>query len=304
MSKTKISPWPWKIYPTHNKIEIQDANAQQVAVVWSGEMRHGGHSKSRYMNARLLALAPKLLEECGNALRVLRRINNPDVGCTCHTDGHYCAACTTRDLETIVACASEVPDVFTVDPWCHKETHDERAIDPAQGHTLTPAAKPEAKPTPPAVKENLTTDVPASSVHLRTDAHLSAVICRVNGLADWLTALESRLAAATDEIGHWIKRVETEMKLGETRLGTRLAAVTESAADARQIADNVSDRVDELAERVKALEKPTTTGVVKVPAPVSHQGLFTDGELRVIDARDSAWRVALTAAGVKWEESK
>lgn len=205
MSKAKISPWPWKIYPTHNKIEIQDANAQPVAVVWSGEMRHGGHSKSRYMNARLLALAPKLLEECGNALRVLWRINNPDVGCTCHTDGHYCVACTTRDLETIVACASEVPDVFTVDPWCHKELHDGRAIDPAQGYTITPAAKPEAKPADDkcqakAKPEILTdeakpADVPTCAVHLRSDAHLSAVIGRVNGIADWMYALESRLAA-------------------------------------------------------------------------------------------------------------
>jgi hypothetical protein len=224
MSKAKISAWPWKIHPTHNKIEIQDANAQPVAVVWSGEMRHGGHSKSRYMNARLLALAPKLLEECGNALRVLWRIKNPDVGCTCTTDGHYCAVCTIRDLEGIVALAYEIPDEFTVDPWCHKETHDGRAIDPSGDRTLTPGEGEKCQPkstspvltagasgnarlvkeTPPDFptanggKAELPKPDPTVKPDVTVDAiraDVTVAIARINGLAKWIEDLESRLAA-------------------------------------------------------------------------------------------------------------
>lgn len=189
--------------------------------------------------------------------------------------------------------------------WGYTITRDDGKVE--GGRTISEAAdaaisqihaieakRDEAKPA----------DVPTCAVHLRSDAHLSAVIGRVNGIADWMYTLESRLAA-----------------------------VTESAADARQIADNVSDRVDELLERVQALEKPAdkdaatreiksvrieadgtrhieyatnmdkdAARVVKAPKNV---GVFS-GSVghELLLRRDNEWRTALIDAGIKVEAAE
>jgi hypothetical protein len=264
MSKAKISAWPWKIHVTHQKIEIEDANGQPVAVVWSREMRHGGHSKSRYMNARLLALAPKLLEECGNAMRVLWRIKNPNVGCTCTTDGHYCAVCTIRDLEGIVALAYEIPDEFTVDPWCHKETHDGRAIDPSGDRSLTPGEGEKPAPKP----------------------------------ADHIGEANEMVLGKPHDVPEVIELWgRIHIGSGKIRVYASKAFAIKAQAGCRDADWVVMDQPLQPAPKPAAM-------VVKAPHPVTHLGLFTDSELRTIAARDSAWRYILASQGFTVADGK
>ena len=157
--------------------------------------------------------------------------------------------------------ATRYAENATLRPVSHE---DASVILRLAGYTLTPAAKPEAKPA----------DVPTCAVHLHSDAHLSAVIGRVNGIADWMYTLESRLAA-----------------------------VTESAADARQIADNVSDRVDELLERVHGLEKPADKDAARVVLPKCPEHVTREYRLGWNKAIEMA-KEALASQGITVEAAE
>lgn len=176
------------------------------------------------------------------------------------------------------------------------------------GYTLTPAAKPEDKPDDVPVASELWGRIHIGSGKIRVYASKAFAEKAQAGCKDpyWVVMQEPlvRIRSVDEEARflahHANERLDQHVnRLAEAHtridaLESRLAAVTESAASARQIADNVSDRVDELLERVQALEKPAdkpAARVVKAPKRVG-------GEWVNQTKRDTQWIAALTEAGI------
>ena len=83
----------------------------------------------------------------------------------------------------------------------------------------------------------------------------------------------------------------------------RAADAIQLANDARDRGRKANERLDALESRLASVEKPKATGVVKVPKFV-YDTFEPHNEFdRGLRHANAMWKEALTAAGVKWEES-